>query len=86
MPSGQPSDSHIHLDPAIRHQDTANPPVTTGLDACAGALARLAFLQDMQGGLPRGAALAWERSAFAEVFGDPEPRLRIRRFLDKGLE
>ena len=34
--------------------------------------------------LPRTAALAWERVAFAKVFDHPEPGLRIRRFLDKG--
>jgi hypothetical protein len=43
-------------------------------------------LQDHQQGLSRGPALAWERAAFSEVFNHPDPGLRIRRFLDKGLE
>jgi hypothetical protein len=40
-------------------------------------------LQDQQRRLPRGAALAWERAVFSEVFDHPDPGLRIRRFLDK---
>ena len=83
-PGGQPSDSHIHLDPAIQGQDSAIPLVATGVDACQRALALLANLRDRQAGLPRPAALAWERAAFAEVFDHPEPGQRIRRFLDKG--
>jgi hypothetical protein len=44
----------------------------------------LSDLQVHQQGLPRGAALAWERAVFSEVFDHPDPGLRIRRFLDKG--
>jgi hypothetical protein len=80
---GQPSDSHLHLDPAIRPQDTENAPVATGGDACERALTLLGNLQCHQAGLSAGASLAWERAAFGEVFTHPEPRLRIRRFLDR---
>ena len=79
---GQPSDSHIHLDPAIRPQDSSNPLVATGFDACERAIFLLGNLQGLQGGLPRPAALAWERAAFAEIFDHPEPGRRIRWFLD----
>ena len=82
-PGGQPSDSHIHLDPAIRTQDNANPLVATGFDACERAMALLEKLQRHQDGQSRAAALAWERAAFAEVFDHPEPRRWIHRFLDK---
>lgn len=82
-PGGQPSDSHIHLDPAIRPQDNANPLVATAFDACERAMALLGNLQQHQEGLPRPAALAWERAAFAEAFDHPEPGRRIRRFLEK---
>ena len=82
-PGGQPSDSHIHLDPAIRPQDNANPLVATGIDACERAMVLLGNLQHDQEGLPRSAALAWERAAFIEVFDHPEPGRRIRRFLEK---
>jgi hypothetical protein len=44
----------------------------------------LSDLQVHQQGLPRSAALAWERAVFSEVFDHPDPGLRIRRFLDKG--
>lgn len=81
---GQSSDSHIHMDPAIRPQDNENPLVATGVDACARALSLLENLQGRQRGLPRKPALALERAAFCEVFDHPEPALRIRRFLDKG--
>lgn len=80
-PVGQPSDSHIHLDPAIRLQDSGNPLVTTGFDACERALNLLGNLQSRQREVPRSAALAWERVAFAQVFDHPGPRERIRRFL-----
>ena len=33
--------------------------------------------------VPRPAALAWERAAFAEVFDHDGPGERIRRFLEK---
>ena len=85
-PGGQPSDSHIHMDPAIHLQDSANPHVTTGFDACERALALLGNLQLHQADSPRPAALAMERVAFANVFDHPEPGLRIRRFLAKDLE
>jgi hypothetical protein len=52
-------------------------------DDCARALALLAHLRHHQDGLPRPAALAWERAAFGEAFDHPEPGLRIRRFLEK---
>jgi len=79
-------DSHIHLDPAIQPQDTENPIVTTGLPASLRSFNMLRELQNHQQGLSRGPALAWERAAFSEVFDHPDPGLRIRRFLDKGLE
>ncbi len=34
-----------------------------------------------QAGLPREAALAWERAAFAEAFAHEEPRRRVKAFL-----
>ncbi|HJW10063.1 MAG TPA: hypothetical protein VJ483_10535 [Holophagaceae bacterium] len=34
-----------------------------------------------QAGLPREAALAWERAAFAEAFAGGEPRRRVQAFL-----
>jgi hypothetical protein len=82
-PGGQSSDSHIHLDPAIQAQDTRNPLVATGFAGCERALVLLGNLHLAQAGLPRPAALAWERAAFAEVFDHPEPGRRIRHFLDK---
>ncbi len=89
-PGGQPSEFHIHLDPAIRSQGNGNPPPgpVPGSEsgACERALALLGNLQARQAGLPRPPALAWERAAFGEVFDHPEPGQRIRRFLDKGLE
>lgn len=45
------------------------------------ALDLLIALQSAQQGLPRGAALAWERTAFAEVFLNEEPGRRVRHFL-----
>ena len=83
---GQSSDSHIHMDPAIHPHDSGIALVTTGFDACERALILLGNLQRHQEELPRSAALAWERVAFADVFDHPEPGLRIRRFLDKHLE
>ncbi len=89
-PGGQPSDIHIHLDPAIRSQGTGSlsptPLQVSDSGACERALVLLGNLQARQAGLARPAALAWERAAFAEVFDHPEPGRRIRRFLDKGLE
>lgn len=85
-PQGQPSDSHVHLDPAIHTQGSATPGADTGFPAGERALSLLGGLQARQGGLPRPAALAWERAVFAEVFDHPEPGLRIRRFLDKDLK
>jgi hypothetical protein len=82
-PGGQPSDSHIHMDPAIRPQDNENPLVGTGIDACQRALFLLAELQTHQTGLCRSAALAWERRAFAQAFEQGGPRERIRAFLEK---
>ncbi len=46
------------------------------------ALALLAALREEQRGLPRGAALAWERAAFCEAFLEPGPAQRIRAFLE----
>jgi len=85
-PQGQPSDSHVHLDPAIHPQGSATPGVDTAFPAGERALSLLEDLRKRQEGLPRPAALAWERATFAEVFDHPGPGLRIRRFLDKELE
>ncbi len=89
-PGGQPSEFHIHLDPAIRSQNNgrgvAEPVPDPVSGACERALELLGNLQARQAGLSRSAALAWERAAFAEAFDHPEPGRRIRRFLDKGLE
>lgn len=48
------------------------------------ALALLADLRTQQDGLPRAAALAWERAVFAEALDHPEPRRRISAFLGGG--
>lgn len=45
------------------------------------ALALLSATRVLQRGLPRAAALAWERAAFAEAFSDPEPARRVQAFL-----
>ena len=47
------------------------------------ALRLLSDLHIVQAGLPRSAAFAWERAAFAEAFLDPEPRRRVRAFLEQ---
>ncbi|WP_306590915.1 hypothetical protein [Geothrix sp. 21YS21S-4] len=57
--------------------------MATGFNTSPTAISRLDDLQVRQDGLPRLAALAWERAAFAEVFDRPEPGERIRRFLGK---
>ncbi len=44
----------------------------------------LAELRGFQTGLPRGAALAWERALFAAAFLDPEPQRRVGAFLAGG--
>jgi hypothetical protein len=82
-PGGQPSDSHIHLDPAIHPQDSENLLVGTGIDAGQRALALLAYLQSRQTQLPRSAGLAWERAVFAEAFDHAGPKERIQAFLKK---
>ena len=82
-PGEQPTDSRIHLDPAIRVQDSGTSVVTTGLHASLRSLNMLRDLQDHQRDLPRNPSLAWERAAFSEVLGHPDPGLRIRRFLGK---
>ena len=85
-PGGQPSEFHIHLDPAIRSQGNgihpSEPVPGSESGACERALALLGNLQVRQAGLSRPAALAWERAAFAEAFDHPEPSQRIRRFLE----
>ncbi|HJW73819.1 MAG TPA: hypothetical protein VJ486_13410 [Geothrix sp.] len=82
-PGGQPSDSHIHLDPAIHPQDSENLLVGTGIDASQRALSLLGRLQSRQTRLPRSAALAWERAVFAEAFDHAGPKERIQAFLKK---
>jgi hypothetical protein len=82
-PRGQPSDSHIHLDPAIHPQDTGTPLVATGFSASDRALFLLGNLQWHQERVPRPAGLAWERAAFAGVFDHDGPGERIRHFLEK---
>ena len=59
------------------------PSVATAFDACERALSLLGNLQWHQEGLSRRAALAWERTAFAEVFDHQGPGERIRSFLEK---
>ena len=82
-PRGQPSDSHVHLDPAIHPQGSGIPLVTTDFPVCERALFLLGNLRERQEGMPRPAALAWERAAFAAIFDDPGPGQRIRRFLER---
>ncbi|MBI3129844.1 MAG: hypothetical protein HYZ13_00660 [Acidobacteria bacterium] len=45
------------------------------------ALDLLWTTRKVQQDLPREAALAWERAAFAAAFADPEPARRVRAFL-----
>lgn len=45
------------------------------------ALRLLDAAQEAERGLPRSAALAWERAAFRAAFLHPEPGERIRAFL-----
>ncbi len=45
------------------------------------ALRLLTAAQEAQDGLPAGAALAWERTAFRAAFLDPGPGRKIRAFL-----
>lgn len=52
-----------------------------GPEGDARALELLWATRAQQRGLPRGAALAWERAAFAEAFADPEPARRVQAFL-----
>lgn len=82
-PQGQPSDSHIHLDPAIRPQHSRIPRVETGFPACERALFLLGDLQAHQEQVARPGALAWERAVFAEAFDHEGPGERIRSFLEK---
>jgi len=72
------------LDPVILDQGSTDPHVATAFLACDRALALLEDLRRNQAGLPRPAALAWERAAFSEVFDHPEPSRRIQSFLAKG--
>ena len=46
-----------------------------------GALALLQATRAHQRGLPREAAWAWERAAFAMAFLSPEPARRVQAFL-----
>lgn len=85
-PQGQPSDSHVHLDRMIHSQDSGTSLVATDFPVCERALSILGDLQGHQEEVPRPAALAWERAAFAAIFDDPGPGQRIRRFLDKDLK
>ncbi len=57
-----------------------HPPSTEGDPR---ALALLGRTRAHQQGLPRTAALAWERAAFAEAFADPEPARRVQAFLQR---
>lgn len=47
------------------------------------ALELLAHLRVHQRELPRRAAWAWERVAFAEALAHPEPQRRVQAFLGK---
>jgi hypothetical protein len=72
------------LKSANHRQDTVRRGPQPSPDADLRALALLDSLRDMQRGLPRSAALAWERTAFAGAFDDPEPARRVRAFLGGG--
>lgn len=67
------------MKPAIALQSNPTAPSAEG---DARALALLRTLRAHQQGACRGAALAWERAAFAECFLDPEPARRVRSFLE----
>ena len=66
----------------VRHQDTLPGNADSPLSPEARALGLLAALRIEQAGLPREAALAWERAAFREAFLESGPGLRIRAFLE----
>jgi hypothetical protein len=71
------------MDPmAVPRQDTSPGVAPVGTNPELRALELLAALREEQAGLPRGAALAWERAAFREVFLGPGPAQRIRAFLE----
>ena len=67
--------------PVNRPQDSGTPPTAAAASADPRALELLLRTRGHQSGLPREAALAWERAAFAEAFLDEEPRRRVRAFL-----
>lgn len=70
---------------AERHPETTREGLENkGIAPDPRALELLAALRDRQRGLPRAAALAWERAAFAEALDHPEPRRRIEAFLGQG--
>jgi len=56
--------------------------VTTGFLGDPRAQALLESLRQIQAGLPRPPAQAWERVVFCEAFDHPEPGARIRSFLE----
>lgn len=70
-------------EPQVAPPSEGPAPGSGGREIPSRALDALQELQATQRGLPRGAALAWERAAFSAVFDHPEPGLRIRRFLEK---
>ena len=57
--------------------------MATGFSASERALSLLGDLQGHQEQVPRPAALAWERTVFAEAFDHDGPGERIRSFLEK---
>ncbi|HJU84288.1 MAG TPA: hypothetical protein VJ600_08755 [Holophagaceae bacterium] len=69
------------MKPANPVQDTGRGGGGSSPHADPRALALLLATRQSQAGLPRQAALAWERAAFAEAFGAEEPRRRVRAFL-----
>jgi hypothetical protein len=71
----------MRVEPVIDPQSSAPAPPPEGDPR---AISLLHDLRRHQGGLPRGAALAFERAAFCEAFLDPEPARRVRTFLEGG--
>jgi hypothetical protein len=71
------------MDPTmVRLQDTPQGSGEAPGNPETRALGLLANLREEQAGLPREAALAWERAAFREAFLETGPGLRIRAFLE----
>ena len=67
---------------SVPTQDTRSARMAISPSPETRALELLAGLREEQAGLPRGAALAWERAVFREAFLEAGPAQRIQAFLE----